>query len=169
MLLTAELWRFHQDAAKGGVWSRGGVSPHQNRQNHQKTVKTVNGLEVRVASPVFPGPMSAVIPAGKKPPELPKPSKPPKPSNAAHPLDHTPPLQHLDSRPAILESRNSQVITPAQHVNFGHSHFSRKIPPKHQNGVPKMNIPEFPGPRVSVECNRKPGKRRASMYQLDLQ
>ena len=49
-----------------------------------------NGLEGRVASPVFLGPMSAVIAAGKKPPEPPKPSKPPKPSNATHPLDHTP-------------------------------------------------------------------------------
>ena len=67
----------------GVVW--GGVSPHQNRQNRQ------DRQHGRVASPVFLGPMSAAIAAGKKPPNPPKPSKPPKPSNATHPLDHTPP------------------------------------------------------------------------------
>ena len=72
-----------QDAEKGGVWF-GGVCCHT------KPAKTVNGLEGGVASPVFLGPMSAVIAAGKKPPEPPKPSKPPKPPNATHPLDHTP-------------------------------------------------------------------------------
>ena len=36
-------------------------------------------------------------------------------------------------------------LTPAQHINFGHSHFPQKISPNHQNGVPKMNFPEFPG------------------------
>ena len=46
-------------------------------------------------------------------------------------------------------------VTPAQHINFGHSHFPPKIPPKHQNGVPKMNFPELPGPRMSVEILQK--------------
>ena len=66
-----------------------------------KTVKTANGLDGRVASPVFLGPMSAVIAADKKPPKPPRPSKPPKPSNATHPLDHTPPLRHPDSFPEV--------------------------------------------------------------------
>ena len=85
-----------QDAAKGGC-GLGGACRHTKTVKTAKTAKTANGLEGRVASPVFPGPMSAVIAAGKKPPEPPKPSKPPKPSNATHPLDHTPPLQHLES------------------------------------------------------------------------
>ena len=29
--------------------------------------------------------------------------------------------------------------------------YPRKASPNHQNGVPKMNLPEFAGPRVSVE------------------
>ena len=78
---------------KGGGCGLGGVCRHTKNAKTAKTVKaakTVNGLDGRVASPVFLGPMSAVIAAGKKPP------KPPKPSNATHPLDHTPPLQHLE-------------------------------------------------------------------------
>ena len=57
----------YQDAAKGGC-GLGGVCRHTKTVKTAKTVKTVNGLEGRVASPVFPGPMSAVIAAGKKPP-----------------------------------------------------------------------------------------------------
>ena len=42
------------------------------------------------------------------------------------------------------------LFTPAQQTTFGHSHFSQKIPPYHPNGVPEINMQEFPGPRVSV-------------------
>ena len=34
-------------------------------------------------------------------------------------------------------------VTPAQHINFGHLYFPQTITPNHQNGVPKMNFPEF--------------------------
>ena len=44
----------------------------------------------------------------------------------------------------------SPLFNPAQHINFGLSHFFQKIPPKHQNGVPKMNFPELPGLRAFV-------------------
>ena len=47
------------------------------------------------------------------------------------------------------------LVTPAQHINFGHSHFPQKIPQNAENGVPKMNFPELPGPRVSVEILQK--------------
>ena len=103
-----------RDAAKGGC-GLGGVCSHAKTvktAKTAKTVKTVNGLEGRVASPVFPGPMSAVIAAGKKPPEPPKPSKPPKPSNATHPLDHTPPLQHLDKFLPTSETTMEESLRP---------------------------------------------------------
>ena len=86
---------------RGGVFC-GGVC------RHTKTAKTANGLEGRVARPVFLGPMSAVIAAGKKPPEPPKPSKPPKPSNATHPLDHTPPLQHLEKQGRSIRGKRTK-------------------------------------------------------------
>ena len=41
-----------------------------------------------------------------------------------------------------------------KHINFGHSHFPKNIP-NQQNGVPKINFPEFPGLRFSVEILQK--------------
>ena len=84
-----------QDAAKGGC-GLGGVCRHTKTAKTVKTAKnrqTLHRSRGACCQSCFPGPMSAVIAAGKKPPEPPKPSKP---SNATHPLDHTPPLQHLD-------------------------------------------------------------------------
>ena len=59
-------------------------------------------------------------------------------------------LKRTTSVPACLP-----MITPAQHINFGHSHFPQIIPQIAKNGVPKMNFPELPGPGFSVEILHK--------------
>ena len=69
-------------------------------------------------------------------------------------------LGHVQSRPTqevasstSTKSKNCNfcklfcqvtIFTPAQHINFGHSHF-QQIPPNHQNGDPKIHFPELPG------------------------
>ena len=46
------------------------------------------------------------------------------------------------------------LVTPAQHINFGHSHFPQKIPPKSPKWDPQN---EFPGiPRIGVFCGNSP-------------
>ena len=52
-----KLFSLHQNAAKGGVWSRGAVSPHQHRQKRQNRQNRQKCAEM----PVSLGPLSAVI------------------------------------------------------------------------------------------------------------
>ena len=40
-------------------------------------------------------------------------------------------------------------LTPAQHINFGRSHFPKKIPPKSPKWCPQNEFREFPGPGFS--------------------
>ena len=83
---------------QGGVWF-GGVCRHTKTA---KPAKTVNGLDGRVASPVFLGPMSAVIAAARNRQNRQN-RQTAKTVNATHPLDHTPPLQHLDFSESFWE------------------------------------------------------------------
>ena len=63
----------------------------------------------------------------------------------------------------------TEWVTPAQHIKFSHAHFPGKSLPNHQNGVPKMNFPEFPGPGFSVEISLNfpwfPGISRPPRFQ----
>ena len=58
--------------------------------------------------------------------------------------------------PLSLYAETRLLVTPAQHINFGHSHFPQKIPPNRQKWGPQMNFPELSGPRVSVAILQKP-------------
>ena len=115
---------------KRGVWFGGGCAAKT-----VKTAKTVDGLDRRVASPVFLGPMSAVIAAGKKPPKPPKPSKPPKPPNATPPLDHTPPLQHLDRGTGFPPDRCFCFVI-SRSPEAGHIKSGKKKAHKHKSFWP---------------------------------
>ena len=57
------------------------------------------------------------------------------------------------SQGVVFSCITNNSLTPAQHINFGHSHFPQRITPNHP--LPNMNFPEFPGPRASVETVQK--------------
>ena len=49
------------------------------------------------------------------------------------------------------------LFIPAQHINFGDSHFPHKNPLRIEMGSRQSIFLEFPGPRVSAETLQKPG------------
>ena len=95
---------------KGGVWCRGGVSPHQNRQKRQNRQNRQKCADV----PFSLGPLSAVIGGGKKP------SQPPKTVKHTPPQWYTlpPSLQHFESSSRPCMRRLGKDLTPYRMGNI---------------------------------------------------